>query len=112
MFLLLLFVLVGFMILPVSNMYDKYKKSLKALSVEQERMDGLISQREQVQGEISYLKSDIGREAEVRSRFSKGKEGERMAFIIENESDIQIVEEENEKSAWERLKSWFLRILK
>ena len=109
----MVFVLTVLIFVPVLNMYDRYKESQRALYVEQERMDNLLYQKEQVQEDIAYLKSDIGREAEIRSRFSKGKEGERMAFIIEDEASMLTVEEENVgDGAWSGFKEWFLGIFR
>ena len=99
------------MFIPVINMYEKYVETKNTFNIEQERKSDLLSQKTSLIENIEYLRSDIGREAELRSRFGKGKEGEKVTFIMENEvSDKEPKEEDPE--GWDRFKGWFLGLFK
>lgn len=108
--LVFLIFLIVLMFAPVLNMYRSYSESREVLFVLQDSMESIVSQQTSLQGDIDYLKSDLGRESEIRRRFGTGKEGELMAFVVESESKEILEKEEEEKSSWQKLKNWFKEI--
>lgn len=105
--LFLLFALVVLMFMPVLNMHERYSESRALLSVSQERMDNLLDQEVRLEEDIRYLKSDLGREAEIRKSFGAGKEGEFMAVVMEAEGRVDTNDGEEKKGAWIKIKKWF-----
>lgn len=110
--LVFLLFLVVLMFSPVLNMYKSYSESKEALSVLQSRMESIVSQKILLERDINYLKSDLGRESEIRRRFGTGKEGELMAFVIDSESkkNLEKIETGEEETSWEKFKNWLTNI--
>jgi hypothetical protein len=105
-----LLVLIVLMFTPVFNMYKSYSESKRSLLVLEDSMENILSQKLLLEEDIDYLKSDLGRESEIRRRFGTGKEGELMAFVIESESKKIVEKKEEEKNSWEKLKNWLKEI--
>lgn len=108
--LVFLLILIILMFSPVLNMYKSYSESKGSLLGLEDSMESILSQQLLLEEDIDYLKSDLGRESEIRRRFGTGKEGELMAFVIENQSKKIIEKKEEEKSSWEKFKIWLKEI--
>ncbi len=108
--LVFLLILIILMFSPVFNMYKSYSESKGSLLGLEDSMESILSQQLLLEEDIDYLKSDLGRESEIRRRFGTGKEGELMAFVIENQSKKIIEKKEEEKSSWEKFKIWLKEI--
>ncbi|MGM0482471.1 MAG: hypothetical protein ACQEP6_01230 [Patescibacteria group bacterium] len=101
-----LLILVGLMLFPVWNMYKNYSESESMLSGSVAKMEELKEEKYELEKELDYLESDLGREAEIRKRFRTGKEGEVMAVIVEEEEGTQDGTEEEKKGTWDRFSGW------
>lgn len=86
--------------------YYVYKKSVESrhqLDVVQKKVAELEENKEKLWEEIEDLKSPVGQEAEVRSRYSLAKEDERVIMIIDEEVEVIEIEEASfMESIWDK----------
>ena len=81
-----LVVLFLLLVSPVWSMYRNYTESRELRSEAEREMEEITAQSERIEDEIRYLQSELGREDELRQRFTAGREGERVAIIFDDGS--------------------------
>ncbi|HTR18890.1 MAG TPA: hypothetical protein VMH91_02835 [Candidatus Paceibacterota bacterium] len=79
-----LFVLVVFVGAGVWNSWQKEKQSSALNRESQAALADLSSQESQLQGNITELQSERGKEAALRQQYAVGKQGEDMIVIVDS----------------------------
>ena len=70
----------------------------------EERYDKLEDKSDNLLSEIESLKTEKGRESEIRDKFRVVKEGEQLAIILKSVDDPECeVVEENDGNLWKRI---------
>lgn len=103
-----LFVVLAFLMRPTWNIYQKSLESQRNLSRAQSELSQLDKHRKNLENDISYLKTDTGRDQEIRDKFGVTKEGETMVVIVRPEDAKKEVATPPPPTFFEKIRSGFL----
>lgn len=90
--------------------FDMYKKERDTgiKSAEQKEILNELEEREAaLQEEIDRLSTQKGIEAEIRSKFEVGKEGEGVIIIVDNPEEENVLEINSKKTFFQKIFDWF-----
>lgn len=103
--LLLLFVLTACMVYGAHNAYKKKEVASARREELAAELAALEHRASELEGDIEELEDSRGIEAELRSRYEVGKEGEEMIVLVEEKAPPAPKEElvKQEKGFWDRM---------
>ena len=105
--LIILGLIVIWLFFVVGNMYKK-ERDTRLKRIEQvEVLDELKERETALQEEIDRLSTEKGIEAEIRSKFEVGKEGEKVIIIVNNPEEESVPETDSKKGFWQKIFDWF-----
>lgn len=105
---IILIVICAFLSKAVFNIYIKYKESSISLSQAEARFNELQGRSEKLQAEMEGLKTDMGREREIRSKYNVVKPGEKVVMFVKEEEELATTTEEGFfKGFISKLSEWF-----
>jgi cell division protein FtsB len=105
--LIILGLIIIWLLFAVWNMYQK-ERDTRLKRIEQKQvLDELKGRETALQEEIERLSTERGIEAEVRSKFEVGKEGEKVFIIIDNPEKENSPEDDSKKGLWQKIFDWF-----
>ncbi len=82
-----LVVLLGLMIRPTWSIFQKSFESKRNLQHAEAELAELDIRKKELAKDVSYLKSDYGRDQEIRDKFGVAKNGETMVVIVRNDKE-------------------------
>lgn len=82
------------------NVYRGYAVAHEKEMMAKENLEAMVTRAEMLENDIARLKSEKGKEEEIRTRFGYGREGEHM---------IVVVDEKEVKSESGKTTSWYMR---
>jgi cell division protein FtsB len=94
----------------IKQVYDIYKKeslSRESLDSITKQYDGLNSREKMLSSEIDKLKTDVGVEEEIRSKFDVEKPGEETVVIIDSSSSAETASTTGGVGLWQNFINWF-----
>jgi cell division protein FtsB len=94
----------------IKQVYDIYKKeslSRESLDSITKQYDGLNSREKMLSSEIDKLKTDVGVEEEIRSKFDVEKPGEETVVIIDSSSSAETTSTTGGVGLWQNFINWF-----
>jgi len=104
----ILAVILGLLLKGMFSIYLKVRESENNLDFVQAKFSELEDRQQNLNEKILNIQSDIGREEQIRNKFSLAKEGEKAIFIVGEEEQAP---KEQEKSFlgsfWFKATSWF-----
>lgn len=106
--------LVGLLVVlirPTWKIFEKSRESEKNLRQAETELAELESRKRKLADGIAYLKTDYGRDQEIRDKFGVVREGETMVVIVRNENEIRPTENAPEPAFFKKIWSGFLGIL-
>lgn len=102
---------IGFLVLvmlllirPTWNIYQKSRESKRNVLEARAELLALEHRKTELERDVTYIKSEHGRDQEIRSKFGMAKEGETMVVIVRDEEKKAAPEPTPEPTFWE--KSW------
>jgi hypothetical protein len=98
--LVVLFILVLIVLRSTWLVYQKKRESEELRQISERYKSGLEERDRQLNSEMERLKTEPGKEAEIRSKFSVAKDNEAIVVIVDNEATTSTATEG--KSWWEK----------
>ena len=89
------------------TVYKKKRISEEMKVVSLQNVETLRLRNSEILSRIERLKTEVGIEEEIRSKFTVAKNGENMVVIVEEEKG-GVATTSQSKSLWQRIKSFFL----
>lgn len=86
----------------VWGIYVKYEKSLAITEKARADLMALEDRERQLALSIESLKTDEGKERELRDRFGVVKEGETLVVLVDNNPEEKMPLKKNDKSWWQK----------
>lgn len=86
----------------VWGIYVKYEKSLAITEKARADLMALEDRERQLALSIESLKTDEGKERELRDRFGVVKEGETLVVLVDNNPEEKMPTKKNDKSWWQK----------
>ena len=107
----LLAILLGFSVIERLRVEREMADRREAAEAELQR---LTERQQSLEQQVEYLSNDQGVEAEIRKHFDVAREGEQVVVLVGDHTDDSVtdsmeVEEQNERSFWQRLFPWYNR---
>ncbi len=90
------------------RIYQKYRMVNFREDQSIQALNDLANRKENLEREIDFLNSEVGREGLLRSHYSLTKTGERMILIIDEK--IEDDQEVSDAGLFDKTKSWFRSI--
>jgi cell division protein FtsB len=84
---IILLAILLFLISGTFHIYQKARQSEQKLEMAENKLDDLQQRHNQLTDQIEEIKSDVGQEEQLRSKFYLAKEGEKAVFIIDQEPE-------------------------
>lgn len=91
----------------VWNIYQKELESRKARDLASKKLSELKSREDSLKSQTDALKTDFGKEQEIRSKFSVARPGEEVIIVVPKEKEAPLPEPSWFDSFWIKVKSWF-----
>jgi cell division protein FtsB len=88
------------------SIYEKMVQSHQILVESQQQLLALSAKGVQLDGQISELQTQDGKEREIRSKFGEAKPGESMAVIV-SDTDSSSTATSTSQSMWHRFLHFF-----
>jgi cell division protein FtsB len=95
---------------PTWNIFQKSVESKRNLRNAERELAELEQRKTELESDIAYLKSEHGRDQEIRDKFGLAKEGETMVVIVRSEEKPALAPEPEKPSLLRRAWSGFLSI--
>lgn len=105
--LLVLLIVVLFFSTSVWDVYQKQRETVLKRERAERELAELREREASLRAEIERIESKQGLEAEIRSRFEVGREGEGVIVIVDPKADEQAAHVAEAPSLWSRLISIF-----
>lgn len=96
------FVLFVFLAHATWGVYQKSRQSGDKLSEAQAEYDKLQTHQRDLSDKVSYLSTDEGKEAEMRTKYRAIKEGESVAVILDDQAAAAVTATSTESVGWFR----------
>jgi len=108
---IVLVVVLILLIRPTWNIYKKSRDSERNLKQAQEELALLEKRQKELSVSLENLKSEEGRDEEIRAKFGVAKAGETMVVVLDDKKPVQTTTTPEEIGAfsrfWSRFLSWF-----
>lgn len=106
-----LIILILLLIKPTWGMYKKSRESENNLRRAEQELMVLEERKTELSKNLDTLKTEKGRDAEIREKYGVAKEGETVVVIVEDKKTVQPVEAPKEQGLfvemWAKISSWF-----
>ena len=102
-----IFILVFFLSRSTYNIFKKERASSTSYSEIKNEYDGLKDRQSMLNSAISRLKTNIGIEEEIRSKFSVAKPGETVVVVIDGGNASSSTTDSNGGGFWQRIVDLF-----
>jgi len=103
----ILFVLVILLGRSTYQIYKKERLSSANYNEVKKEFEDLKNRQTMLDSEITRLKTDVGMEEEIRSKFSVAKPGETVVVVVDSSSSTSTDNNPPNKSFWSKLIGWF-----
>ena len=108
---IILIIILLFLIKPTWNIYKKSSESENNLKRAELELNLLEKRKNELSKNLEDIKSEAGRDEEIRSKLGVAKEGETVVVLVEDKEEPEpekIPEEPGFFSrAWSKITSWF-----
>lgn len=85
---IVLLLILGFFISSIWDFYSKATESANRREITDNEYQELQDRKISLETELERLNSQVGQEEELRTRFSRSKEGERLVVIVDEVEDV------------------------
>jgi hypothetical protein len=97
---------------PTWGIFQKSRESRRNVNEARAELLALENKKSELERDVAYIKSEHGRDQDIRSKFGMVKDGEKMIVIIrdgERQSPSPVVEPEPSffKNTWSRFIAFF-----
>ena len=103
----MLIIILFLMANAIFGIAQKTKENKNQLNLELAKLSELEEKKIEVEGQILFTQSDIGREEQIRNKFSLAKVDEYAVFIIDEEPEIEPeIEPTGLSGFWNKMTNW------
>ena len=81
------------------RMYHKYSYAQNEKSKYQKQLDSIIERENKIKNKLEFLKSDFGKEYQLRTIYDFAKEGEKLIVIVEDQ-EPKTEKKQEKKQFW------------
>jgi cell division protein FtsB len=102
-------ILIIFIVLAANAVWGVYKKqslTKENLAQTAATFDGLQAREKMLSSEIEKLKTETGKEEEIREKYGLVKPGEEVIIVV-NEGDDNLDQDLAQNNFWQKIKDWF-----
>lgn len=85
-----LVILLILLIKPTWKIFEKSRENAANLKRAETELAALETRRQELESEINYLKTESGRDQEIRNKFGVVRDGETMVVIVREENETKI----------------------
>lgn len=108
---LCLAILLMILVRPTWKIFQKSLESKNNLSRAESELSKLESRKQELEASVSYIKTDYGRDQEIRSKFGVAKDGETMMVIVRDIPGLKEPEPIPSVNWFRRMWAGFLEII-
>jgi cell division protein FtsB len=101
-----LFIVIVLFFSAVWGVYKKQDLTKNNLNITASSLEGLRTREKMLSAEIERLKTESGREEEIREKYGLVKPGEEVIIVIEQASDTKNIMVSDSDSFWQKVKNW------
>jgi cell division protein FtsB len=101
-----LFIVIVLFFSAVWGVYKKQDLTKNNLNITASSLEGLRTREKMLSAEIERLKTESGREEEIREKYGLVKPGEEVIIVIEQASDAKNIMVSDSDSFWQKVKNW------
>ena len=105
-----LVILVALLIRPTWKIFEKSRESKANLRKAQTELAQLEARKHKLASDVAYLKTEHGRDQEIRNKFGVAKNGETMIVIVRNNGESKPMEAVAPPRFFRRVWSGFLSV--
>ncbi len=87
-----LIILIALLIRPTWKIFEKSRESKENLKKAQTELAQLESRKQQLASDVAYLKTEHGRDQEIRNKFGVARDGETMIVIVRDNNEYKPVD--------------------
>lgn len=91
-----------FLILATWGAYEKERETREKRAVAEQEFTRIDAQKNALEAEIEHLNTQQGLEAELRSQFDLGKDGEGLIVVVDKEENKPVEKKEGKPSLLDR----------
>jgi len=102
-----LVIVVILLVRPTWNIYQKSREGKRNVIEARSELATLENRKKELERDLEYIKSEHGRDQEIRSKFGVAKEGETLVVIVRDEEKKPVFEPVPEPTFFERTWSRF-----
>lgn len=105
-----LFILIILIILVANaawGVYKKQKLSKENLAQTANVLGGLQAREKMLSSEIEKLKTEAGKEEEIREKYGLVKPGEEVIVVFNETNSDNLDQDLSKNSLWQKIKEWF-----
>ncbi len=106
---ILFFVVAVMLVMPAFNAYKKSKHAVLRNNILKDEVSEMQKRKNELEANISQLRTDLGVEKEIRKKFPVKKPGEEFIVIINTENGEEVAQEYLQKQ--EEADSFFQKLL-
>jgi cell division protein FtsB len=103
-------ILVIFIVLAVNAVWGVYKKqrlTKENLAQTATTFDSLQAREKMLSSEIEKLKTEAGKEEEIREKYGLVKPGEEVIVVVNDSDNDNLDQDSTQNSFWKKIKDWF-----
>jgi cell division protein FtsB len=108
---IILVIILLVLIRPTWNIYKKSRESEANLKRAEQELNSLEQRKNELSKNLESIKSEEGRDEEIRGKLGVAKEGETVVVIVEDKKEpepvVVPVKPSALSQAWSRVLSWF-----
>jgi cell division protein FtsB len=106
--LFVLFIILAASLEGLWNIYQKHSEALEKAQEAQADLQNLRGREAELEKKVAFLKTDRGKDEEIRKKFMVGKEGEGVILVVDpTPSTTPLVPVPAPSSAWTRFLDFF-----
>jgi len=102
-----LLIVVVLLIRPTWNIFQKSRESKRNVIEARAELVTLENRKKDLERDLEYIKSEHGRDQEIRSKFGMAKDGETLVVVVRDEEKKPAPEPVPEPTFWEKTWSRF-----
>lgn len=104
-------VLIILLVRPTWKIFEKSRESKENLKKAQTELAQLETRERQLASDVAYLRTEHGRDQEIRDKFGVAKNGETMVVIVRDNNESEPVEVAARPNFFKRVWSGFISLL-
>jgi cell division protein FtsB len=105
--LVILLILIAVAVNAVWGIYQKQRMAKANLAQTATTFDGLQAREKMLSSGIEKLKTEAGKEEEIREKYGLVKPGEEVIVVVNDDGDNDSDQDLTQDSYWQKIKNWF-----